>query len=185
MQKTTELLSQLLIKISFLALLLSVGSSLAGQEPPATQEEFEKRYQQRIQKEFLAGVYIPKDLQDAFQSLDQLVDKESKLKFQSVPEDTAAVKLHFSLGRWMIYNWGFYEGSRLSHYLRSQLAIFHPDDMARFLIIAYHRHLNEKPLEIKALVERIHEKQKREKKDYLKGGEIIHREKRKPKEGGQ
>ena len=121
-------------------------------QPPSTDEEIEKAYQKRIKREYLNNVYIPKDLADSFVELNQLIAEDSKKKFLSVPDTIAAKKLHFSLGRWIIYNWGFYEGSRFSHYLKN-LGIYFPDDMARFVIIAYHRNLKRSELKIKELVE--------------------------------
>jgi hypothetical protein len=41
----------------------------------------------------------------------------------------------------MIVNWGFYEGSRLSHFLK-EAGLEHPDDMARALVVCFHRSLN-------------------------------------------
>ena len=106
-------------KIIMTLLMLNCAFVAIAQSPPATEDEFEKQYQKRITKDHLNGVYIPKDLADCFIQLNQLIDKESKVKFKNMDEKDAASKLHFSLGRWMIYNWGFYEGSRLSFYLKN------------------------------------------------------------------
>ncbi len=146
----------------------------AQTRPPATKEEYEKNYRERIQKEYLFGVYIPKDMGDAFRQLDKLIDEESKAKFLSLGEDEAWHKLFFSLGRWMSYNWGFYGGSRFSHYLRS-MGITHPDDMIRFTIVLYHRHLSGGPLDPKPLIDLILE----ERKAQLPEKKVIYREVRK------
>lgn len=143
-----------------------------------TQDKYEESYQKRIRKEQLNGVYVPKDLPDAFVHLNRLIDKPSKQKFKNMPEDLAAVKLHYSFGRWMIYNWGFYEGSRLSKSI-NEMGIYHPDDMAKFIIIAYHRSLNKKALKIEELIKTFKEKQEKEKTERLKQGTIIREETRK------
>ena len=132
------------------------ASEVAAQKPPETATEYERAYQQRIQREMINGVYIPKDMSEAFVELNRLVDEESRNKFKAIPETVAAEKLHFSFGRWLIKNWSFYEGSRLSVYL-NQIGLFHPDDLARFVVITYHRNLNREPLEVKALVEQLQE----------------------------
>ncbi|HMX41971.1 MAG TPA: hypothetical protein PKD78_16655, partial [Saprospiraceae bacterium] len=101
-----------------------------AQEGPANNEqEFEKQYQQRIKMEKLNGVYIPKNLEDAMLQLDKLTTAEAKAKIKAIPEDSVCMRLHGRLGQWMIMNWGFYGGSRLSHYIRSAGITF-PDDMA-------------------------------------------------------
>ncbi|MDX1667756.1 MAG: hypothetical protein R3350_11015, partial [Saprospiraceae bacterium] len=64
--------------------------------------------------------------------------------------------------------------------------IAHPEDMARFVILSYHRYLNDRDLELKSLVEQIREERR---KMILEDGEIIHEERRPPKkkngEGGR
>ena len=137
--------------------------------------EFEKKYNRNIQKEYLHRVYIPKDLADAFVQLNRRIDSESKAKFKEAPEEVIADKLFFSLGRWIIHNWNFYGGSRFSHYIKN-LGIHHPEDMARFVIIAYHRNLNRNPLDIKGLLKMFRDKQEKEKQELFENGEILHQE---------
>ncbi|MDX1910585.1 MAG: DUF6794 domain-containing protein [Saprospiraceae bacterium] len=146
--------------------------------PPSTEAEFEQQYQQRIRLEVLNNVYIPKNLEDAMKELDKRVSEESRLKFKSIPEDSVCAVMHHRLGQWMILNWGFYGGSRLSHYLRSAGVTF-PDDMADFLILAYHRRQNGKPIEIKQLATDFRERRKKEYLDKMKKGQVIHEEVRK------
>ncbi|MEM1219263.1 MAG: DUF6794 domain-containing protein [Bacteroidota bacterium] len=136
--------------LAFLFLTLSLGA----QKPPETKEEFEKAYQRRIRQETLYGVYIPKDLTEAFTELNRLIDEESKESFKSMPEDAAVDLLFFSFGRWITHNWGFYGGSRLSHYIK-QLGVTYPEDMSEFIVRTYHRNLNRSPLDVKTLVEEI------------------------------
>jgi hypothetical protein len=62
--------------------------------------------------------------------------------------------------------------------------VTYPEDMARFIIITYHRNLNRKPLNVKELVEQFAEKRRQEHLELLEGGKIIHEETRKRKNGG-
>jgi len=101
------------------------------------------------------------------------MDLETRAEFQLLPEVRAGRK--FYLVMWIVNNWGFYEGSRLSHYIR-QLGITHPEHMAHFLIMTYHRHLNKKDLGLKERVEFYQEKNEKLKK---KNQTILHEEKRK------
>jgi hypothetical protein len=158
----------------FFVLVLTV-SAVHGQKPPETLDEYQKSYERRIQKDFLFGVYIPADLGEAFVELNKKIDPESKKKFKNLGEEEAFQKLFFSFGRWITYNWGFYEGSRLSHYLK-QIGLHHPDDMARFIIVTYHRHLNKKPLEVKPLIEQIQEDRAQERLERLTEGELLYEE---------
>ncbi len=167
------LLSSLLI-LSFL-----LPTSLSAQKPPENDAEFEKAYKRRIRQEQLFGVYIPKDLTQAFIELNRKIDKESQAKFKAIPELEAERKLFFSLGRWIIHNWGFYGGSRLSEYMKTQFDVHHPEDMASFIIIAYHRNLKREPLNIKQLVEYFAEKKAKEKAAQQAKGKVIFEETRK------
>lgn len=152
-------------------------TNIWAQDPAATKEEFEAAYAQRIKKDYLNGVYIPVDLAEAFSELNRLIDAEAKQKLKSVSEEEAAHKLHFSFGRWMMVNWAFYEGSRFTAYLR-QIGVTHPDDMAQFVIISYHRYLNKKPLEVKERVAIYQENRKKELEARKRQGTIIHSETR-------
>ena len=69
-------------------------------------------------------------------------------------------------------NWGFYEGSRLTVFM-NKLGLHHPDDMARFLIVSFHRSLNKTPLEVKKLVEELLEKRESLKQERLEKGTIL------------
>ncbi|MBL7803354.1 MAG: hypothetical protein JNL02_06435 [Saprospiraceae bacterium] len=175
---------QLRFSLLILLALGMAGSTAFGQQftPANNEEEFERQYQERIKKDVLNGVYIPKNLDDAFAQLNKLITPESKEKIKALPEDSVCIVLHRRLGQWMIMNWGFYEGSRLSHYLRSA-GITYPDDMADFLLIGYHRHLNGKPVNVRDLAIYYKEKRKKEFQEKQKEMPVIHEEKRKrPKE---
>ena len=142
-----------------------------------SEERFDSLYAVRIQMEEIDGVYIPYDLEDAIAELKRLSPPEDLEKFKEAPEDLVAEKLHFGLGRWTIYNWGFYQGSRLSHYLK-QIGLEHPDDMAKFLIISLHRDLNDSPMNSDELVKQFRDKREAERMAREAGKEVIIDEKR-------
>lgn len=172
-----------LLLTSFLSLAAAQNLFSQKEESPAnTADEYEKQYQERIKKDKLGGVYIPKNLEEACAALSKLSSPESQAKFKKVAEDSVCMYFHASLGKWMIVNWSFYEGSRFSHYLRTA-GVTYPDDMVDFVIIGWHRQLNGKPLEIKQLFQFIKERRQRkverEQAEKLKTGEILHQETRK------
>ena len=155
-------------------------SGLRAQQyaPPSNDAEFERQYQERIKKDRLSGIYIPKNLEDALTQLNKLSSEDSKNIFRAIPEDSVCQIMHNRLGQWMIVNWSFYEGSRLSNYLRSA-GVSYPDDMADFLLLAFHRQLNHKSVEIRELATYFREKRKAERKEELKEAEILKEETRK------
>jgi hypothetical protein len=158
-----------------LGLCAQPAKTTAPEGPPSTEAEFEKQYEERIRKDKLNGVYIPKNLDDALLSLDKLITPESQQKIKALPEDSVCSFLHYRLGQWIILNWGFYGGSRLSHYLRSAGVTF-PDDMADFILLAYHRKLNGKPVVIRELAPAFREKRKKEWEQEKKKGTVIKEE---------
>jgi hypothetical protein len=133
------------LKYVVLSTILCISSAVYAQEFPVTEAEFDSVYKWRIQQEEIDGVYIPRNLEDAFSELKRLSPPESLQKYKSATEQVIRTKLHFGLGRWMIVNWGFYEGSRLSHLLKES-GLEHPDDMARVILVCFHRHLNQSEL---------------------------------------
>lgn len=155
-----------------------VSATAQLERPVETESEYEKNYAWRIRQERLDGVYIPRDLVNSFEELNRLIDAGGKQKFKEAPEEEAVHKLYFSLGRWIIQKWGFYEGSRLSHYLRN-FGVYHPEDMAQVVIVSYHRYLHKKPVELKAQAEAIQEKRNKENVERLKKGTILHEERKK------
>mgnify|MGYP006265897875 CR=1 FL=1 len=160
------------------ALLLSgLSAALAQEDPPSSPEAIQQEYQKRIKKEYLHGVYIPADLGDAFFRLNELIDEAYRKKFLQAEEMEAARKLHFSLGRWITYNWGFYGGSRLSHYLRQRYGLSYPDDMARFIIIAYHRSGHQKDLNLNELAQKFVDFRRENWQKELLESPVIHSEK--------
>ena len=77
-----------------------------------------QNYKENISKEFINDIYIPKDIDEAFEELIRLSKKEGIEKFKQQKEAIVAKKMHFGLGRWIMEKWNLYDGSRYSHYLR-------------------------------------------------------------------
>lgn len=158
--------------------LLSLTAFAQG-DPAATEEQYETSYEWRVRQERLYDVYIPQDLGEVFNQLNQLSEASGRENFRRLSEQGAATKPFFGLGRWMSHNWGFYGGSRLTAYL-NQLNLYHPDDMTRFLLVMYHRHLNKKPLDPQPVVEGLLKlRREQEQEKLLENGEVIYEESRK------
>ena len=169
-------------RLLFLLIICSFGLTTFAQSARSESNELngdaEKQYQKRIKQSYLNGVYIPKDLADAFVQFNKLIEKPSQEKFKVVPEKIAAEKLFFSFGRWISYNYGFREGSRFSVYLNG-LGLHHPEDMVNFVMIAYHRNLNKAKLDIKPLLEELITNREKLIEERKLKGELISSEKRK------
>jgi len=167
----------LIFFLTFAGISLAQPATTANGGPPSDEKEFERQYQERIRKDRLFGIYIPKNLDDALVQLDKLISSQKQVELMMIPEDSVIRRLHNTLGRRIIDNWGFYGGSRLSHYLRSAGVTF-PDDMGDFIVLAYHRKLNGKPVVLKDLVKQFREKRKKEFEEKKKKGKILKEEKK-------
>lgn len=145
-------------------LILSLAFMLTMMNTTSAQKnDTEREYQKRITQDRINGVYIPADLAECFSELNKKISKESRAKFMTMDEAAASKNLHYSLGRWIWYNWSLYEGSRLSIYM-NKVGVNHPEDMAQVILITYHRYLNKKPLDAKVLTEMIREARDKERK---------------------
>ena len=161
-----------MLRAGFLLVFSTLLLTAYAQRPPAKAKEKqltpEERYQKRITTDFLDGQYIPKDLADAFVTLNEVFKPKTRAQFAQMTEEEATRKV--MLHRWIIHNWGLYGGSRFSKYLYD-IGISHPDDQALFVIVTYHRNLNKQPLDVKPLVERFKARQTKRMEDRM--GKVI------------
>lgn len=157
-------------------LLISFSTVSYGQTADTTYaEKYQMEYEKRITMTHINGRYIPADVDDAMKTLDRIVDHDGKERFKVEPEDHAVKTIHFSFGRWMIVNWGFYEGSRLSHYLKTKGITF-PDDMATTLMYCYHRKLNDEPLQLDSLANHFSDLRREEAEKKMEERKVIEKE---------
>ena len=143
------------IIFSLATVLLSLTLFAQESSPsPTNEKDAETKYKRNIKKSRINGVYIPKDYMEALKEIKEMSPPEALAKFRGAKVDQVIKKLHFGLGRWIRYNWNFYEGSRLSHSLK-EMGVSHPDDMSTFLMTLLHRELNNLPMEETVLAEEI------------------------------
>jgi hypothetical protein len=159
----------------FVCLLFLVGwmwSDVVAQTTVKPRKNTDSLYNANIKKSNLYGVYIPRDIDDALEKLMELTTEQARKPMVKVHEDTIARRLHFGIGRWMEYNWNFVEGSRFSHYLR-QKGLTDTDDMVRFMIITFHRHVSNKPLDTDTLLAKIVKEREQKRKAENAKREVI------------
>lgn len=143
----------------FLFLTAATAQSVA-KEGSAAEIAYKLEYEKNIKLTKLAGVYIPGSIKEAHKRISKLTPPAAIAKFKSAPEKAVCNKLHFGIGKWLISNWNFYGGSRISHLLKEK-GVLHPDDMAQFLLRTYHRSLNGLELGEEELVEELAKDRKR------------------------
>jgi len=103
-------------------------------------------------KPFKFNEKIPNNVEECIQHMlkwDSGVDE-----FTRKTESDAIASTHHTIGKWIRNEWGLWTGSQLKDYFLN-LGLTHPDDMSGVIIRSFHRHLNNKPLNIKNEVERI------------------------------
>ncbi len=117
-----------------------------------------KEFDQRIKLTRIEGKYIPKDLNDAMMELNKIMEDGAKKKFADMSENDARQKTHFSFGKYINARWYIQEGSRLTVWFQKN-KIYDFDDMIDCIIVAYHRTLNNKPIEFEQLADYYYKKQ--------------------------
>ena len=167
---------------SMLALIsfIFAGTCLWGQKEGKTEihrqdvtpQSMDSIYQWRIKQEKLNGAYIPKDLNDCFKVLDQAMEDDVKEEFKAFTEEELPEKTFRTIGSWITFRWELREGSRITAYF-NKMGVPHPKYMVALVLTAYHRQLNNKPINIKELVTRYRdnwqEEQQGEAKKLLEG----------------
>lgn len=150
--------------------LLYSSASLTAQD-----ENYNNNFRDSVwisQQAYLNGRYIPKDEIDAFKKLLDISSQEGIEKFKNAPEDKIRGNLHFKLGGWMAQNWKLFTGSRLTYYLNRKGLSF-PDHMIEYLIITFHRYLNDQPLNSDELIAEFIEKRKELLRERLKNRTVV------------
>lgn len=171
------ILLSLCFLLHFVAAAQPVVEIKPAKDTLSQEDSFEKQYQINIIKTHINGILIPRDLYDSFAQLKLLMDRPTLLQFQNLPEERAAKKVYLVM--WIAQNWNFREGSRLSDLIR-KLGITYPEHMAHFIVVTFHRHLNNKDLGIKERVTFYKEKEREayEKEKDGKKKEVIFEETR-------
>ena len=96
--------------------------------------------------EYINGVYIPKNLEEAWAEIEKNLSPEDRQKLRTIPEGDT-IMFHFSSGMGMRNNWGLWGGSRLAKYF-NDLGVFHPDDMSSIILETLWCHINDKPIRL-------------------------------------
>ncbi|MGB3547953.1 MAG: DUF6794 domain-containing protein [Saprospiraceae bacterium] len=96
----------------------------------------------------MRGFYIPENLTDCFNSLDEMYTDSLRMAIIELSEDEYSARNHlFGIGIWMRNNWQLWGGSRLSSYF-NKVGIYHPDDMSGIIMHSYHRRLKGKAIRL-------------------------------------
>lgn len=144
-------MKRILLISFYMALAAGIFAQAVAKDSTDAQKEHERIYNENIKLTKLNGVFIPGTLKEAFRRIKKLTPPDALDKFKAGQEEVVCPKIHYGIGRWMIENWNFYNGSRFSHYLKKK-GILHPDDMAQFVLRTFHRHLNDLELNEEAII---------------------------------
>lgn len=97
-----------------------------------------------------ASPYIPKNLEDAHQELEKLLDQNEINRIKNNPEDFMS-RYHHGLGTWMRNNWGLWKGSRLKDYFNS-IGVQLADDMSSIILDSFWCKLHNQPFRLQERV---------------------------------
>lgn len=89
---------------------------------------------------------IPTTLEECFEVLLVLSKKKEIDMIRSQPEKDMCHH-HHGIGMWMRNTWGLWQGGPLQDHFK-KMGLWHADDMSGVILTSFHRHLNNKPLEV-------------------------------------
>ena len=110
--------------------------------------------QNDCKKKYEKEDYVPKNLNDAVSYLECQWSEEDKAEFKSKPEEQAVTELHFGTGQAIRNNWNLWKKgkNRLELFFNIR-GISHPDDISSIILTSFHRHLNQKDIELKEQID--------------------------------
>lgn len=114
---------------------------VARREGKQQQQREDEEYQRRLVADSIDGVYIPRNIEDCFTSLDSILWPKDRKGIINETNRDAMSKYHFGLGMWLRNNWGLWAGSRLQTYMKAR-GVYHPDNMSGAILEYYYDHLH-------------------------------------------
>ena len=96
------------------------------------------------------GVYIPKNIEEAFIELGKIVGNEGANEIRTSPDENMS-EYHLGLGVWLRNKWGLWEGSSMTNYFK-ELGICHPDDMTGIILTTFWRKVNNQAINLQELI---------------------------------
>ena len=131
------------------------------------QQKNNKENEIRYLTDSLGGFYIPKDLDDAINSLNKIYSDSVKLKITKLTEeDYVSGNYRFGIGLWMRNNWQLWGGSRLSKFFQDN-RISHPESMSVIILESYYRYLKNEDIRFEEQINEYVEWEEKSKKDKI------------------
>lgn len=131
------------------------------------QQKHNKENEIKYVTDSLNGFYIPKDLDDAINSLNKIYSDSVKLKIIGLREkDYVSGNYRFGTGLWMRNNWKLWSGSRLSKFFEDN-RINHPESMSVVILESYYRYLKNEDIRFEEQIKEYVEWEEKIKTDKL------------------
>lgn len=92
--------------------------------------------------------YVPRNLTDAVNYLDCVWPAKDKEEFKSKDENDATAELHMGTGQGIRNDWGLWEGKNSLYRFFKSKGISHPDDISSIILTSFHRHLNNRQIDL-------------------------------------
>lgn len=90
--------------------------------------------------------YVPKSLDDAMAFMD--CNWKDREVFKQKEEKDAVADEHFAKGRWIRNGWGLSEAKNPLYKQFKSLGVTFPEDISTVILTSYHRHLNNRPIDL-------------------------------------
>jgi hypothetical protein len=110
---------------------------------------------------------IPKNLEQCFKKLGETLSDEELEIIKTFPEDSIYFHEEFKYGTDFFHAWKLYDGSRLTRFFNRK-GLNGSHEIYNTILISYHRHLNNKPIDLDGQISKYQAKQKDDYEEYLK-----------------
>lgn len=99
---------------------------------------------------------IPSNLHECLCTLDIIISQSKNVDvhfFKNMTEKECVANTQ-NLGKWLRNNWGLWKKESKLYSYFNNMGLWHADDMSSLIITSYHRHINDKKINIKQQVDK-------------------------------
>ena len=109
---------------------------------------------------------IPKNIEQCFKILGKTLSEVEIGVVKNLPEDSISYHEEFKYKKDFFHAWEIYDGSRLTRCFNEK-GLKGSHEIYNTILISYHRHLNNKPIDLEGQILKYQAKQKKEYEEYV------------------
>lgn len=148
-----------MLKCIYFLLITGISFTTFGQNNQKPFVSKDSSYNENIRKSRLYNVYIPRDIDDALAKLIELTDQDARNRLLTIDENTMAKNYI------LVWEGGWSTIGILKKVLVFTLpeakGLIFTEDMTRFMLIIFHRHISQKELKSEEIIAKLSDERKK------------------------